>query len=336
MATPAITGTGSAVPAGIRLNDDPIFDWLRKHEPNGQNLFTGYKERRVLGAGETIAGLMAQAASNALVSAGVAAGDVDLVVGYASFGGWSMPNDLVTMTTQLGVPPTAIIMPINSEYANFPHALLVAEGLLTTGRATTALIVVGADWTRFVSYHTEPAISAGDGAGAAVMQLSDDASKWRAKDVAVASAWQYYGGMYVAPDPVSVPPVTPPKPSADFGPPYFHLTKDDGVAGFLNFGIPEPPRLVVEVLARNGLSPADIALICHQTSTTLIGAWQAALKPGVFVQTLETLANMTAASIPVNLDQCADQFKDFSNVVLLALGPEPSCTVVLLERDLTG
>jgi hypothetical protein len=40
---------------------------------------------------------------------------------------------------------------------------------------------------------------------------------------------------------------------------------------------------------------------------------------------------MTSASIPVNLDVCADQIST-SYVALVALGPEPSCNVVLLER----
>jgi 3-oxoacyl-[acyl-carrier-protein] synthase-3 len=335
MTTPAITGTGSAVPKAIRRNDDPIFDYLRsKHK--GKGLFTGYKERRVLGPDETLAGLMQEAAAAALAAAGVVAGDIDLVVGYASFGSWMMPNDLATMAIALHVPPSAVIMPINSEYANFPHALLVAEGLLATGRATNALIVVGADWTRFVDYHTQPSISAGDGAGAAVMQLTDDPTRWRVKDVAVASGWQYFRGMYVAPDPEPVVPPTPPVASPTFGPPYFHMTDDLGMKAFIDFGVPEPPKVVLEVLARNGLAPAQIALVCHQTSATLIDAWTAGLHPGVFVQTLQTYANMTAASIPVNFDRCASEFADLDHVALLALGPEPSCTVVLLERNAPG
>jgi 3-oxoacyl-[acyl-carrier-protein] synthase-3 len=325
MATPAIIATGSAVPAGIRTNDDPIFDWLKANPPPGPPLFAGYDERRVLAPTETLVGLMAEAASNALTAAGVDPGDVDLVVGYASFGSWSMPNDLVVLAAKLGVPPTALIVPINSEYANFPHALLTAEGLLTTGRATTALIAVGADWTRFVSYHTEPAVSAGDGAGAAVMALSDDATRWRILDVAVAAEREFLGGMYVAGDP-SIPPVDPPT----WGAPYFHL-EPLGFQGFKEFGVPVPPQLVKEVLARNGLTPADIAFVGHQTSIYLNQPWQAALQPGAFVETLATLANMTSASIPVNLDRCAGEITQ-DHVALVALGPETSCTVVLLGR----
>ena len=325
MATPAIIATGSALPAAIRKNDDPIFKNLRANK----KLFAGYKYRRVLGPNETLAGLMVQAGTQALVNAGVAAGDVDLVLGYASFGTWAMPNDLVTMASDLGVPPTAMIIPINSEYANFEHALLAADGLLTTGRAQTALIVIGADWTRFMDYTQPPSISAGDGAGAAVMALSDDPTRWRIVDVAVAAERQYLGGMYVKADP-TVPPIDPPTWSW----PVFHLDQL-GYAGFEGFGIPVPPQLVEEVLARNGLTPADIAFVGHQTSLSLNVPWQATLKPGVFVETLATYGNMTSASIPVNLDLCASEIT-VDHVVLVGLGPEPSCTVVLLERTSAG
>ena len=44
----ALAGVGYAVPPGIRTNDDPIFDWLKAHQTAGQDLFQGYKERRVL------------------------------------------------------------------------------------------------------------------------------------------------------------------------------------------------------------------------------------------------------------------------------------------------
>jgi 3-oxoacyl-[acyl-carrier-protein] synthase III len=321
MASPAIIATGSAVPAGIRLNNDPIF----KNVPKAKGMFNGYVERRVLGPGETLAGLMVQAGSAALTNAGVAAGDVDLVLGYASFGTWAMPNDLVTTANQLGVPPTAMIVPINSEYANFEHALLAAEGLLTTGRATTAVIVVGADWTRFVDYTTQPSLSAGDGAGAAVMAMSDDPTHWRILDVAVAAERQFLGGMYVMADP-TMPPVDP----QTWNWPVFHL-EPLGYKGFGEFGIPVPPQLVEEVLARNGLAPADIAFVGHQTSLNLNQPWQATLKPGIFIETLATLANMTSASIPVNFDRCAAQIT-LDHVALVGLGPEPSCTVVLLGR----
>ena len=43
-----LTGVGYAVGPVVRGNDDPIFDWLKAHPQPGQDLFKGYKSRRVL------------------------------------------------------------------------------------------------------------------------------------------------------------------------------------------------------------------------------------------------------------------------------------------------
>jgi 3-oxoacyl-[acyl-carrier-protein] synthase III len=322
---PAIVGTGSAVPATIRQNDDPIFDYLHQYPPPNQDLFEGYDQRRVLAPEEQLADLMVEAAEAALQRAALAPTDVDLLIGYASISTWEMPNDLTLVATKLGLASTTPIVPVNSEYSNFNHAVVMTDALISAGRATRALVVVGSNWSRYVDYEKPPAISVGDGAGAAVVAASEDPTLFRVRDVASDSAPQYLGGMYVAADPTQ-PPMVP----QTFAGPVFHLN-DVGVDAFKTFGVQRPPSLVQEVLARNGLSPSDVAFVGHQTSTVLNGAWQQALKPKVFVQTLATYANMTSASIPVNLDMCADEITT-PYVALVGLGPEPSCSVVLLER----
>ena len=325
MAGPALLATGSALPATVRTNEDPVFDWLRTHHPAGADLFKGYNERRALAVGEQLADLMAAAAQQALARAALTPADIDLIVGYGSIGTWAMPNDLVTVAVALGLPAGATILPINNEYANFNQGVVLADALIGAGRARNALVVVGADWTRHVDYHTGPAISAGDGAAAAVMAASDDDALFRVRDVAVAADHQYYGGMYVAGDPTQ-PPIVPPT----FGNQVFHLN-EMGLEAFKTFGVTGPPELVQHVLARNNRTSSDVAFIGHQTSAVLNDAWKAALRPAQFLTTLTTYGNMTAANIPVTLDTCAAEITT-AHVILAALGPEPSCTVLLLER----
>jgi 3-oxoacyl-[acyl-carrier-protein] synthase-3 len=322
---PAILATGSAVPPTVRTNDDPIFDWLHAHAPAGADLFAGYVERRVLAGDESLSDLMAAAARQALERAGVAAGDVDLIVGYGSIGTWAMPNDLVTVAVDLGLPASATILPINNEYANFNQGVVVADALLRSGRAATALVVVGTNWTRHLDYHTGPSISAGDGAAAAVVGPGEDGARFAVVDVAVAADRRDYGGMYVAADETQ-PPMVPPT----YGPQVFHLTAA-GIDAFKTFGESGPPALVEQVLARNGLAAADVAFIGHQASAVLNDAWQTALRPAQFLTTLTTYGNMTAANIPVTLDTCYAEIAT-DHVVLAGLGPEPSCTVLLLGR----
>ena len=62
---PRIIGSGWAVPKKIRLNDDPIFDWLKANYPN-QELFEGYKVRHVPDEGEDLMTIMVPAAKMAL------------------------------------------------------------------------------------------------------------------------------------------------------------------------------------------------------------------------------------------------------------------------------
>jgi 3-oxoacyl-[acyl-carrier-protein] synthase III len=322
---PAILATGSAVPKTIRTNDDPIFDWLRAHPPPGQPLFEGYEERRILRPGERLTDLMVAAAQKAIDKAGLLPSDVDLLTGYASISEWQMPNELVVVAKKLSLADTAMVIPVNSEYANFNHGLVVADALLSAGHAKCALVVVGADWSRRVDYHTPPSVSAADGAGAALMAMNDDTSLFHVLDVATDAERTYLGGLYVAADPAT-PPTTPPT----FLAPVFHLNQT-GIQAFKYYGVPRPPQVVLGLLHRHGLEPPDVAFVGHQTSTTINRPWSSAFKWAVFIETLARYANMTSASIPVNLDVCADQIST-SYVALVALGPEPSCNVVLLER----
>lgn len=152
----AILGTGSCLPDLIRYNDDPVFDWLRHHHPLGSEQFQGYRQRRVLAEGQTVIDLMVPAAQRALTAAGRTIDEVDLLLGYASVSQWATPNDLAHVAARLGLPPHAAVVPINGEFANFNQGLVLADALLSLGRATCALIVVGGSWTRYVDYHTAP------------------------------------------------------------------------------------------------------------------------------------------------------------------------------------
>lgn len=313
---------GSALGGAVRLNDDPVFDWLHRHHPAGSDLFQGYAERRVLTPDERLVDMMVRAASAAVREAGIEARSLDLVIGYASFGTWLTPNDLGEVARVLGVGPSTAIMALNDEFATFNHSLVVADALIRAGRVGRALVVVGSDWTRYVDYHTPPSISAGDGAGAVVVTSSDDAGSWTLVDDASTYALEYWGGMYTAPDPDGS--------QNRFGPPVFHLGPE-GVAAFEHFAGTAPAQLTATLLGRHGVEPAALATICHQASSVLLDQWREAIGPARFVETLRTYANITAATIPVNLAEFAATIAE-PNLALIALGPEASTNVVLLSR----
>jgi 3-oxoacyl-[acyl-carrier-protein] synthase-3 len=317
------------VPEHVRKNNDPIFGYLHSH--GGSPLFTGYKERRVLGPGEVVEDLMVEASERALDKSGRTTGDIDLVVGYASVGRWEAPNPLVHAVKRLGIGPTVPILPINNEFAIFPTSLDLATAFVETGRAQNVLVCVGTNWTRYVDYKTQPAISAADGAGAAVVATSDNAKAFSVADYMVNYYAEYLGGMYMSADEV-----TPPQKPPTFLSPTFHLN-DLGVEGFKNAGANGPVDLVRKIVAHNGLELSDITFIGHQASQVLNDHWKTSLglSNQQFISTIEQYANMTSASIAVNLDRyLADITTDY--VVLMALGPEVAVHVLLLARNQAG
>ena len=314
----AILGTGYAVPANVRKNDDPIFDWLRAHPPPGQDLFKGYDERRVLAAGESLIDIMVPAALRALDAAAVARHDIDLVLGDASVSDYIMPNALAHLHAVLDLPPHAWILPINNEFSNFNAGLVIASSLIDAGRAHRALIVCGSNWTRFVDYHTAPAVSAADGAGAAVV---GPGRGFAVVDYETRSETSYYGTMYMQPDVA--------RPDA-YTAPCYHIT-EAGQQGFVEFGEKQPIAVTLRLLERHGLKGSDIALISHQASSVLGDLWAAGIQPAQYLHSLGQFANMTVANLPVNLAYFEDKIEK-QHLVLLGIGPEMHTHALLLHR----
>jgi 3-oxoacyl-[acyl-carrier-protein] synthase-3 len=326
----AIVGVGYCAPPIVRTNDDPIFDWLKKHQTPGQDLFSGYKERRVLACPDslsdlpkTLADLMVPAARQALRDAGIDTSAVDVLLGDASVSEYHTPNELADLHRRLVLPASAWIVPVNL-MANFNTSLLLAHSLVQTGRCRNALIVCGCNWTRHVNYRTPQSISAADGAGAAVVARTADVSRFTLLDAEAICATDGYGSMYLSGEPSRT------ADGISFSRPYFHIT-DAGLIGFQTFGEKAPAEAVNRLLKRNSLEGAQVCLISHQASRVLLDAWRSAIRPGQQLDTLEQLGNMVAANVPVNLAYHRDRIEK-NDLVLLAVGPEFMASALLLRR----
>lgn len=334
-----ITGRGHALPATVRSNDDPVFQWLRDHDPDDNNFF-GYDQRRVLAPGERLVDLMQVAALQALAQAGLAAAEVELLTGFGSVSEFVMPNDLAQLHQKLGLAERCWVVPINNEYSTLNAGLLLADALMRSGPIANALVVCGANWSRHVDYHTPAAASAADGAGAVVLQRTDDAATFRVADFEVLTrtlnpgtpAQPTYANMMMSADRAAD--AGGPAGLSDralYTQPYFHIT-DIGMQEFGGFGVHEPPAVVNRLLQRNGLQGSQVTLICHQTSAKLLQAWADAIRPHELIHTLSTWANMTTATMAVNLSACYAQIAT-DHLVLLGIGPELHTHALLMRRN---
>jgi 3-oxoacyl-[acyl-carrier-protein] synthase III len=318
---PGLVATGSALPEQIRTNDDPVFDWLRENPQYGEGLFTGYDQRRVLGPGESVSSIMVAAARAALVKGGIASEQVDMVLGYGSVGQYITPNTLAQVHAELGLAASTEVLPLANDFTNWNSAVVIADALIKTGQIERALIVCGGNWTQYVDYHTPQAVSAGDGAGATIVGPVTTPSQWRLLDRQVVTASQDYGAMFMAPDALA---------AGDFGSPYIHITPA-GMKDFVSFGEDAAPAAVQTLLGRNGLTPSQVTMLCHQASMALISAWQAALPGITILQTIEQFGNLVLAAIPVNLDQLGTQIAT-DHLVTLGLGVQLHAGALLFTR----
>ena len=329
---PRITGLGYAVPAKIRNNDDPVFDWLKHNITDGEKLFQGYDQRHVLDTNEDLISIMFPAAKMAIENSGITLDEVDVLIGTGSVSQYKNPNMLSLLHQKLNLPKKVWTIPVDCEFSNFNASLLFADSLIRSGRFSNALICVGGNWSSNVSYETPQAISAGDGAGAAVLGNCNDPQKWLLIDQYTITDTQYYGSMFTSGSRYDI---NPPLGNNEklWTDSFFQIT-DKGIAGFKDFGINSPPQAALELLKQNNLKGCDITLISHQASSVLMDHWNEVIQPAQYINTIKTFANMAPANIPVTMawaDENEPATKD--HLVLLAIGPDMHTNAMLFRRN---
>ncbi|MEV0171414.1 beta-ketoacyl-ACP synthase III [Streptomyces sp. NPDC050803] len=167
-----IAAVGHYQPATVLTNEDlagmvdTSDEWIRSR--------VGIRTRHIAGPDEPVDELAAHAAAKALAAAGLAPGDIDLVLVATSTAVDRSPNMAARVAARLGIPSPAA-MDVNVVCAGFTHALATADHTVRAGGATRAL-VIGADKMSAVTDWTDrtTCVLVGDGAGAAVVEASPE------------------------------------------------------------------------------------------------------------------------------------------------------------------
>lgn len=323
----SILGVGHCLPTLVRENSDPVFDYIRAHPGSNSDIFAGIKTRRVLGPDETMITIMITAAQNAMTNAGLKPADIDMLLGAGSVSEYNAPNALTAVHAALGLSASCRAMALNTEYATFLDAMKIANDFISAGTIKTALVVVGINWTQHVNYTESVCVAASDAAGAAVVGLSADASKFRLVDWENETDTSRYGAFRMARRPGSTNATEP----ALFTAPTIKIDDTTGRQAIMEFGIPAPPRVVARLLARNAIAASDITLVAHQVAQLIADSWNKAIAPALYVTTHEELADMVSASVPVNLSIFFDKIPT-NHVVLMGIGMEMHVTAMLYSR----
>jgi 3-oxoacyl-[acyl-carrier-protein] synthase-3 len=327
----AITGTGAAVGDIIRGNDDPAFAYVIANPPPNRDIFDGLTYRRVLGPGQTVVTISAGAALQAMERAGIDASQVDLLVGSATMGEYFAPSALTQVHAYLQLPASCRVLALNSEYSPYVDGLRVANDMVAAGSVKCALVVAACAWTHHMDYHQAVCVAASDGAGAAVVTRTDDASAFALVDWENVTDSSWFGAFRMAPRPLTVPPHYAPS-DALYTKALMALDDVRGAEAVKGFGLPMPVTVVKRLLERRGLDPSQIALVSHQTSKLVEGYWKSNINPGTYISTLRDYADMVSATAAVNLATCADQITQ-DHMVILGIGMEMHATALLYSRQ---
>ena len=168
-----IIGTGSYLPERVVHNTDlaKIMDtsdqWIRDR--------TGIERRHYAAEGETTVDMAEVASRRALAAAGLAASDIDLIVVGTTTPDLVFPNPGAMLQKRLGIagPPA---FSVEAACSGFIYALSVADKFIRLGDAKRALVVGSETLTRITDFTDRTtAVLFADGAGAVVLEASDDA-----------------------------------------------------------------------------------------------------------------------------------------------------------------
>jgi 3-oxoacyl-[acyl-carrier-protein] synthase III len=277
-----IAGTGSYLPKKILSNKDlekmvdTTDEWIFSR--------TGIRERHIAAKGEHTSDLALEAAKNAIASAGIEANQIDLIIVATTTPDKIFPSVATMLQRKLAIAGCPAF-DVQAVCSGFIYALATADNFIKTGSAKCALVIGAESFSRIVDYTDRSnCILWGDGAGAVILQASDEQG--------IISTHLHADGNYEKMLHV---------PRKESGLDTVHM---EGNAVF-KMAVNTLDQIVDETLAANNMQKSDIDwLVPHQANIRILQATAKKLDMPMdkVVVTVDKHGNTSAASIPLALD----------------------------------
>jgi 3-oxoacyl-[acyl-carrier-protein] synthase-3 len=166
-----LAGVGTYAPTRILRNHefaamglDTSDEWIVQR--------TGIHERHIAAPDETNCMMSAAASRVAMERAGVSPGELDVIVLGTASPDRLLPSTAVELQAELGATRAAAF-DVMAACSSWLYGMIVAEGLMASGGAETALVVGTEKLTAIVDWKDRATcVLFGDGAGAAVLKRS--------------------------------------------------------------------------------------------------------------------------------------------------------------------
>jgi 3-oxoacyl-[acyl-carrier-protein] synthase-3 len=285
-----ITGTGGYLPENVITNEDlekmveTSDEWIRER--------TGIKIRHVAADGETTCDLAEAAARRAIDAAGINNDDIDLIIVATTTPDQVFPSTACLLQARLDIHGCPAF-DVQAVCTGFVYAMAVADQFIRGGTAKNALVVGAETMSRIIDWTDRgTCVLFGDGAGAVVLQASDEPG--------IISSHLHADGSYEKL--LTVPyGISQGYEHVQAGEAYVQMQGND----VFKIAVRTLGRMVDEALAANNLQKSDINwLVPHQANIRIIAATAKKLKMSMdhVVVTVQEHGNTSAASVPLALD----------------------------------
>ncbi len=309
----AITGWGMAVPERVLTNTD-----LEKMVDTSDEWIvarTGIRERRIVGPNDSTTSLGSAAARQALERAGITADELDLIVVATCTPDQFLVSQACLIQAEIG--GNAGALDVGAACSGFVYALSQGSVHIQAGQAENVLVIGVDTLTRFVDWNDRStSILFGDGAGAVVLQASDEPRGLLS--TVLGADGQGHKHLYIPGWGALVP------ESAELFPEFRPYLQMNGREVF-RFAVKAMGDSAAEAVRKAGLSFSDVdMLIPHQANVRIIDAAADRLdlpREKVWVN-IDRYGNTSAASIPIALFEAdaAGALHEGDNLVFVAFG----------------
>lgn len=310
-----IAGWGHYLPKRVLTNRDlermvdTSDEWIRTR--------SGIETRHIAGPEDSTSTMALAAGRCALARAGVAPEELDLVIvatGTPDYPGY--PATAALVQGELGAGRAAAF-DLGAGCSGWLYGIVLASHLIQAGSMRNVLVIASETLSRFTDWQDRTTcVLFGDGAGAIVLQRSDKPGGLRSFVLGSDGSGAFN---------LFIPAGGSKRPaSAETVAAGEHYIKMNGKEIF-RWAMRKIPEAVAEVVARAGLTYADIdLLIPHQANVRIIDGALKRLEVDdldVYLN-VQRLGNTSAASIPLALCEAADcgRIRPGDNLCLVAFG----------------
>ena len=305
-----LTASGSYLPQKIVTNAelsktlDTSDEWIRQR--------TGIAQRHIAAEDELTSDMAVAAATQALNMAGLGAGDIDGIIVATTTPDDTFPSTASVVQRKLAAGGFAF--DVQAVCAGFIYGLDVGDAMIKAGKARKILVIGAETFSRILNWQDRStAVLFGDGAGAVVLEASDEAENygenWGILSSVIFTDGRFRDILYV-----------------DGGVARGQVGKVKMVGqDVFKHAVEKLANGLDQAIAQSGLEAQDIDwLVPHQANDRIIKTLQKKLKlpDERVIRTIARHANTSAASIPLAFDEAmrGKQIKSGDVVAFEAIG----------------